>query len=423
VDTFILMFALARIGASCLVMDKYSKPQEVSDFVDALSLDVMIVEDILTTPLSARVYRLDSAWRTAVERCDPDAVNPAKSSSGFMINTSSGTTGRPKGLILSHAQYCQRWQCTQAAIGWGQGERHLCLGRLGFSGARNSCLFHLLSGNSVVLGPHWYSLDELVDWVGRYRVSSLFAAPSMLCRLLAEITNPTDWLIPEVKYLWVTGGSTAERDKVMMRRALCSGIYDEYGASGFGTISCLTPDDQADQFASVGRPATGVEVEIVDEVLGILPEGEVGRIRCKGPAMSTGFENDGNAQSYEFFLDGWFYPGDMGYLDIDGYLYIQGRATDMILRGDINIYPEEIELVLNQHPAVKEVAVVGITDSISSEQVLAYVCLLKPCTAADLINFCRQHLSSHKIPDAIRFTEALPRTGSGKIRRNALVDK
>ena len=422
VDSFVLMFALAHVGAPFLLMDGYSRPGEITDLVDALSLDVVIMADKSFPLPDIPVHRLDGSWREAVARCEDSAGDPASGSTGFIINTSSGTTGKPKGLVVSHTQYCRRWRSTSAAVGWSSGERHLCLGRLGFSGARNSCLFHLLSGNSVVLGPHLYSLDELVRWVREYGITSVFAAPAMLRTLLSGCSPPTGHLIPEVGYLWLTGGATSVQDKVLIRKYLCEGIYDEYGASGFGTISCLTPEHTTGMLGSVGRPVEGVRVEIVDGDFRALPAGALGRIRCKGPHMSCGFENDSNSQGYEFFREGWFYPGDMGYTDADGFLYIQGRATDLIIRGGVNIYPEEIERVLCQHPAVKDAAVVGTEDPVHGERVLAWVTLRSTCSGADLINHCRKHLSGHKVPDAFRFTEQLPRTDSGKVRRNALAE-
>ncbi len=166
----------------------------------------------------------------------------------------------------------------------------------------------------------------------------------------------------------------------------------------------------------------GVEVQCVDEEPRPLPAGKVGRIRYRGPAVADGFWND-PAASREAFRDGWWSPGDLGMLDESGYLYLKGRAKDMIIRGGVNIYPGEIEAALQSHPAVADSAVVGWPSREFNEEVAAFVILKGAATSAELRDLCRKALAPYKVPREVFVVADFPRNALGKVIKADLSSK
>ena len=201
-------------------------------------------------------------------------------------------------------------------------------------------------------------------------------------------------------------------------------LIEYYSSTEGGGISYLTGEDAAhpDREASVGRPVFAVDVECVDEMHRPLPPGEVGRIRYRGPAVATGFWNDTDA-SAEAFRDGWYYPGDLGMRDAQGFLYLNGRVKDMIIRGGINIYPGDIEAALQLHPAVVEAAVVGWPSREFNEEVAAFVIANGAIDAHELRELCRSRLASYKVPREVFVVPELPRNSLGKIVKAALRER
>jgi acyl-CoA synthetase (AMP-forming)/AMP-acid ligase II len=164
----------------------------------------------------------------------------------------------------------------------------------------------------------------------------------------------------------------------------------------------------------------GVEVQVVDETDSLLPAGEVGRLRYRAPGSATEFYGDPE-KTAEMFREGWFYPGDFGLMDEEGYLFLKGRRKDIIIRGGANIYPNEIEEVLLSHPAVAEAAVVGQLSREMGEEVAAFVIAKAEATKEELMAFCRTRLAPYKVPKTIRLVEDMPKNSLGKILKPELM--
>jgi acyl-CoA synthetase (AMP-forming)/AMP-acid ligase II len=174
--------------------------------------------------------------------------------------------------------------------------------------------------------------------------------------------------------------------------------------------------------SSIGRPLPDVEVRIVDEAGRVLPPGLVGEIQVRSPRVMKGYFRDEQMTAQAFTPDGWLRTGDVGYVDEDGYVYLTGRADDLIIRGGENISPDEVEEVLNSHPKVQECCVIGIPDPEFGQQPFAF-CVLKggeQATEEELIEFCRERLSPFKRPRGIAFVESLPRSHMGKLLRRRM---
>jgi acyl-CoA synthetase (AMP-forming)/AMP-acid ligase II len=187
----------------------------------------------------------------------------------------------------------------------------------------------------------------------------------------------------------------------------------------------LPPEDHGEhaveRMKSCGRPMSGVEIRVVGADGAPKPPGEVGEVVCRTPQVMLGYWNLPDATKGAI-RDGWFHTGDAGYLDADGYLFIYDRVKDMIVSGGENIYPAEIESALFGHPAVADVAVIGVPDDQWGESVRAIV-VKKPgaeLTAKDLIDYARERIAGYKVPRGVDFVEALPRNPSGKILKREL---
>ncbi|MBE9502356.1 MAG: AMP-binding protein, partial [Chloroflexi bacterium] len=174
--------------------------------------------------------------------------------------------------------------------------------------------------------------------------------------------------------------------------------------------------------SSIGRPMPDVEMKIIDEQGNDLPPGEVGEIVALGPRVMSGYWKDAEKTAKTLTKDGWLRTGDMGYTDEEGYFYLAARADDMIIRGGENISPEEVENALYTHPAVEEAAVIGVPDPEWGQQPRAIVVLKEgeAATADELIEYCRERMSSFKRPRSVVFVDELPRTSTGKVLKRVL---
>lgn len=355
---------------------------------------------------------VDKQWHEAVARADPDTRFP-EDDIPLLMSLSSGTTGRPKGPRIRHSQFMARYRVFWINLGFNSQDRFLSATPLYYGGGRTFPLVMLYMGGSVFMLPPPYGPEALCEAVARHRITNLFLVPTLIRRLM---TLRDEKLAPlkKLRLLLSSGAALHPDERMEIRRRVCPSFVEYYSSTEGGGVSFLTPEDAEEFRASVGRPVFGVEVQCVDEAHRPLPPGEVGRIRYRGPAVADGFWNDPEA-TRESFRDGWWYPGDLGMLDEHGYLYLKGRAKDMIIRGGINIYPAEVEAVLQSHPAVADSAVVGWPSREFNEEVAAFVILKEKVRAGELRELCRARLAPYKVPKQVFIVQDFPRNALGKV--------
>jgi long-chain acyl-CoA synthetase len=202
-------------------------------------------------------------------------------------------------------------------------------------------------------------------------------------------------------------------------------INEGYGLSETSPIACMTPTRSGlNKPGSIGPEFNGTQVRIVREDGTFADVEEVGELVIRGHNVMKGYYKDSVATAAAFLDNGWFRSGDIAKMDADGYCYIVDRAKDVIIRAGMNIYPREIEEVLHQHPAVWEVAVVGIPDKTLSEEVVAFVVVVPEATitAQELQKYCRDHLAIYKCPKRVEFVDRLPKNSTGKIMKRTRRD-
>jgi malonyl-CoA/methylmalonyl-CoA synthetase len=222
----------------------------------------------------------------------------------------------------------------------------------------------------------------------------------------------------------ITSGSDRLPDEVFegFQRVFGYTLLERYGLTETG-MNCSNPLDGERKIGSVGLPLPGVAVQVADPDTGQpLPQGEVGEVQIRGPNVFKGYWREPGKTVEAFGPEGWFRTGDLGFLSPDGYLTLCGRAKDLIITGGLNVYPPEVERVLNEHPAVAASAVIGCRDPEWGEKVTAVV-VLRPdqlCSVEDLVAFCRGRLAAYKAPKAVVFRDELPRNAMGKVQKAEL---
>ena len=398
IEHLLLLCAMARAGIVIVPIDWRWTAEE---------------RDSVAKRFAARVV-FDDAFFAEPHEADGACPFPA-GDVPLLISLSSGTTGNPKGPRLRHSQFIARFRVFSINLGFHSQDRFLSATPLYYGGGRTFALAMLYMGGTVVMLPPPNEPGELCAAVEHERITSLFLVPTLIRRLMML---PDEQLAPlhKLRVLVSSGSALHPEERATIRQRVCPRFIEYYSSTEGGGVSFLTPEDPEDFSASVGRPVFGVEVQCVDELHRPLPPGEVGRIRYRGPAVAEGFWNDPDA-TRESFRDGWWYPGDLGMLDERGYLYLKGRAKDMIVRGGVNIYPAEVEAVLQAHPAVADATVVGWPSREFNEEVAAFVIVNEnlPVDTAELQTLCREKLAPYKVPKQVFVVKDFPRNALGKV--------
>jgi acyl-coenzyme A synthetase/AMP-(fatty) acid ligase len=211
------------------------------------------------------------------------------------------------------------------------------------------------------------------------------------------------------------GGFLYPQEKLAMLDRVTPNFYHSYGASGFGVLAVLSPAEMRARPQSVGRPPSAIEVQIVDAEATPLAQGATGRLRCRG-TEGVGMGAD------ERFHDGWYYPGDVGHIDAEGYIYLKGRDADVIGRAGGQLFAVDIEQLIALHPAVAEVAVVGVPRAFADDELVALVVERGQGQHQAVVAHCRARLPAGHLPERIFYAPSLPKTPAGKLDRNRVRD-
>ncbi|MFH1058397.1 MAG: long-chain-fatty-acid--CoA ligase [Pseudomonadota bacterium] len=336
----------------------------------------------------------------------------------------AGTTGRPKGVMLSHRN------CLWAAVNLAQDsefqERYRVL--LVFP-LYHSAAFSLLS-TSLYLGCTLVSMARfdplaVLETMARERVSKMAFPPTVWNHIL-QVPDLGRFDTASVESV----SSGAEAMPLETKRKLAAlfpnaKLGETYGMTEtVAAIATLKPGQGPARQNCVGRAFTNLEIRVVDAEDQPLPAGQIGEVVVQGPNVMEGYLDD-PAATQQTLRGGWLHTHDLGWLDEEGFLYLAGRQHDLIISGGENIYPREVEEVLYTHPAVADAAVIGLPDQMWGERVHAVIVLRAGCTLGEdeVIDFCRQHLASYKKPRSVEFVHTLPRSAAGKILKRELKER
>lgn len=356
---------------------------------------------------------------------EPPDIDVPESDPAFLMYT-SGTTGRPKGAVLSHMNLVMNSVNCMITQGIGGSDEVWLSGLPLFHiGGLNGVLYYLMAGGrSIVLGSGDFDPAAVVDTLEREQVTSCYFVPSQWQQICAMPgVRERDLALRRISW----GASTAPPSVLQAMAETFPGVptFNMFGQTEMSSVTCvLRGEDAVRKRGSVGKPVLNVEARIVDESMNDVPAGQAGEIVYRGPTVMQGYWNKPEATA-EVFAGGWFHSGDVCVADEDGFITVVDRTKDMIISGGENIYCAEVEAAIDAHPDVAEVAVVGVAHPKWVETPCAVIVPAdssNPPGEAEIIEHCREHLASYKKPTSVRIVEALPRNAVGKVQKFKLRD-
>jgi len=338
-----------------------------------------------------------------------------------VILYTSGTTGRPKGAMLTHANLVANTRSVREAMHWrpGQDVVLLVLPMFHAFAATVGMLTPLTNGCAFVPLPR-FEPDQVAEAIHSSRATIFLGVPSMYSVLL-KLKDERVPLLSSIRYC-ISGGAALPVE--VLRRfeeKFNIRIYEGDGPTECSPVTCVNPIDGLIKPGTVGLPVPGVDMKIVGEDGRELPCGEVGEIAVRGASVMKGYWKQPEATS-EVFRGEWFLTGDLGTRDEDGYFSIVDRKKDLIIVNGMNVYPRMIEEVLYRFPPIREAAVIGEPHDLHGEIPVAYIAIdeSKPTTESEVRAFCREHLGRHQVPRKIVFLPELPKNAAGKILKRQL---
>jgi long-chain acyl-CoA synthetase len=437
-EFFELLFGCWAAGLCAVPANARLHPREVEYIAENSGARLLVTTPALAealAPLAGAVASLDRVLSTRTAEYDalvtkseplmPAAGDPTDRAWLFYT---SGTTGRPKGAVLTHRNLLFMSQCYYADIdAIDERDTHLAAAPLSHGAGLYALPFVLKGAHQLVL-PH-FDVAAILDALQRHHRVSMFAAPTMLTRLAHAPEMPGADLA-NLKTIYYGGGPMYVADLEKALGLFGPRLYQLFGQGESPmTITGLSQRLHADsghprwreRLGSCGVARTGVLVKVVDEDDHELPPGEVGEVITKSDCVMEGYWQNPAANA-ETLRDGWLHTGDLGSLDADGFLTLRDRSKDMIISGGSNIYPREIEEVLLRHPDVVEASIVGRPHPDWGEEVVAFV-VAKPETTvpeAALDRLCLDHIARFKRPREYRFVDPLPKNNYGKVLKTDL---
>ncbi|MBI2558584.1 long-chain-fatty-acid--CoA ligase [Candidatus Woesearchaeota archaeon] len=351
---------------------------------------------------------------------EPDTI--IKDEDNSIIFYTSGTTGKPKGAVLNQVNLTSNIKALAQAWKWTEDDvLLLTLPLYHIHGIGVALCGSLFVGNFVILKKK-FAAEEVFEAMQKRKVTMFMGVPTMYFKLL-EVEGLGKYDTSSMR-LFVSGSAPLSRELFhKLKKAFGKEILERAGMSE-SMMNFSNPYDGERIPGSVGPCLPGVKVRIVDQNYSDVSVGTEGEILIKGPNVFSGYWHKPNYNKHAF-KDGWFATGDIGKIDDKGYVYIVGRSKDVIKSGGINIYPREIEDVIESMPQVKECAVVGVPDKEFGESVKAYVVLNQgsKLTEDEVIDYCKEKLASFKKPKFVEFVDALPKNSMGKILKEELRKK
>jgi acyl-CoA synthetase (AMP-forming)/AMP-acid ligase II len=327
--------------------------------------------------------------------------------------------------VLSHFNLLMNTMNMIAGMGFRDDDRRWLSGLPLFHiGGLNGILpYLLLGGTSVILPSGQFDANEVVDLLERESISACYFVPTQWQAICAVPDIASRDLSALRRISW--GASVAPPSVLQAMAATFPGVpnYNAFGQTEMSSVTCvLKGEDAIAKMGSVGTPIVNVEVAVVDDDMKPVSRGDVGEIVYRGPTVMQGYWNNEEATD-EAFRGGWFHSGDLVRQDEDGFYYVVDRKKDMIISGGENIYCAEVEAVIDGHPGVREVAVIGRPDPRWVEVPIAVIVPMDedaPPSAEEIIAWCREHMASYKKPADIVLVDAMPRNASGKILKTQL---
>ncbi len=430
-------FGITRLGAVIVPINPLLKGAEIAYIVDNSDAAAIItcdrfIERVLAIkadcPKLKEIVSVGDAaetipFRTLLEAPDSGDLPTVTEDDEAAIVYTSGTTGKPKGAVLTHGNYVADTEMLLKAVEVFPEDRFLCILPLFHVNAQVvTTLCPLSSGASMILLEGFVPRGFLPA-LAKYEATSFSAVPTVYA-VLNSFPDAEQYDLSHLRFC-ISGAAPLPVEVVKeFERKYKAFTIEGYGLTEGTCASSVTRLTGERKLGSIGLPLDGQPLKIFDDDDNEVPAGTVGEIVIQGPNVMKEYYKNPEATA-EVLKSGWLHTGDLGYVDNDGHVYIVDRKKEMIIRGGQNVYPKEIEGVLYRHPAILEAAIVGLPDKVWGEEVAAFI-VLKPSEKierTDLVGYCKQNMAGYKCPRKVFFVEELPKTATGKIQKGKIVEQ
>lgn len=431
VEFVVLAYATSWVGALCVPINIRLAGTEIAGIVADCDPEIIFADELrIATAVDAapgtEIERSDAYYALRVAVPNSEQIPPVvcELADDQAILYTSGTTGKPKGVVLSYSNFLTSTMRSSASWEYRPGQDIVLLASPMFHVAAFSIMLNnIANGATTIIGQSFgFSAPEVLDTMEEHGVTHTLMVPVQWTQIVSEQRRKPRNLQLRV-YIWGASPASAH-----LLESLQQVFPDAKSQAAFGqteTTGCgaaLSHEDSLRKLGSVGLPDRNIAIRIVDDTFENVANGEIGEILYRGPAVMSRFWNNPEATA-DAFHEGWFRSGDLVHRDDEGYLYVVDRAKDMIISGGENIYSAELENVLAAHPAISEVAVIGRPDDKWGEVPVAVIVPSDPESPPDLrdlTEFCTDRIARFKLPKAIEIRTEFPRSGTGKVQKNQL---
>ncbi|MFR0504506.1 o-succinylbenzoate--CoA ligase [Limosilactobacillus reuteri] len=405
-----LALAIMCSGRTIVWLNWRLAGEELERQIKDSGLQLCLVENSLWRSGMTNPFKSYSAF--LITNADPGELIPVfKSDWVASIMYTSGTTGKPKGVLQTFGNHFYSAVSSALNLGLSSADKWLCVAPIFHISGFSIIMRGLIYGMTVRLVEK-FRAEEIERILANETVTIMSVVPFMLKKLIQQ-QNKTNTHYNSAFRCMLLGGGTIDREtlEICLQRSIpvvqCYGMTETCSQ-----IVALRSVDALLKLGSVGQPLFSTQLKLSKD----------GEILLKTPALTPGYLNLPNKLPSKM-IDGWYRTGDIGHLDKEGYLYIDGRADEMLISGGENIFPQEVEQVYQRYPQINEVAVVGQNDSVWGQVPVAFVVSDRRLSTTKLMNYGYEHLARYKVPQHYIFVSELPKNASGKIRRFMLREK
>jgi len=437
-EYIIAYFACWKLGAIAGPINSLLKAQEIAFVISDSEAKVLLVHsDFLSTINSVRseltslktVIQFDDEEKALKEFHEEGTSHDERlpevdidTEAEAIIIYTSGTSGKPKGCLLTHGNLIANARQISEWLGFTKDDRLLTIMPLFHMNAVSvTTMSALYAGGSTVVSPK-FSASRFWQIIADYKITSFGSVATMLSMLLTTYPDGVPKGLKTDQLRFAMCGSAPVPAEVMkcFEETFNCLVIEGYGLSESTCRSTFNPPDERRRPGSCGKPI-GNEMRVVDDDDKEVADGQLGEIVLRGENILKGYHRN-PAATATAFRNGWFHTGDVGYRDAEGFFFIVDRKSDMIIRGGENIYPREIDEVLYQHPAVAAAATIGVRDQLYGEEVAAFIVLKEggEATEQEIVAFCRARLADYKCPKTVRFVKEIPKGPTGKLLKREL---
>jgi len=424
----IAYLAIQKLGAIAVSMNPALKPDEARFILGDSGATTVVTTETLEPQLDASVRRIltdgGAGAATTLDELAADGEYVAslelEPSDPSAIVYTSGTTGFPKGAVLSHANVCFTVEAKRRYMGVRPDDRLLLFLPLFHCFGQNAVFNAAMGAGATIVLHRSFDPERVIRSMAEGEASMFFGVPTTYLMLLG-LARPED--LAGVRYFFSAAAPLPVDVERRWAERFGHTIFQGYGLTETSPFASYNHETRHVP-GSIGAPIEGVEMRVVDVDSGEeTAPGETGEIVVRGPNVMLGYWNRPE-ETRAAIRDGWFHTGDIGRVDADGYFFVEDRLKDMVNVGGLKVYPAEVENVIHTHPAVVDVAVFGAADPLMGERVVAHVVLAPGSSATDddIVAFCGEKLAKYKVPRDVRFVDSIPKSPTGKILKRILRD-